>query len=181
MVISGTARGNEGYIQDMSVYDFEATSIVGDKTPLERFRGKVLLIVNVASECGFTPQYEGLEKVYRKFRDQGFEVLGFPSNQFGHQEPGDDAAIKSFCETKFGVTFPMFSRIEVNGANAHPLYKYLKESRPGILGTEAIKWNFTKFLIDRNGLPIKRYAPQDKPEALQADIQNALGNSGEKS
>ena len=159
----------------MSVYDFEAKSIDGVDTPLEQFKGSVLLIVNVASECGFTPQYEGLEALYRKFKDQGFQILGFPCNQFGHQEPGSESAIKAFCERRFGVTFPLFSKIDVNGTNAHPLYKFLKESRPGLLGTEAIKWNFTKFLIDRQGNPIKRYAPQEKPASLETDIQAALG------
>ena len=133
-----------------------------------------MLIVNVASQCGFTPQYEGLEKLFEKYRNQGFTILGFPSNQFGGQEPGTESEIKTFCERNYGVTFPLFSKIDVNGPNAHPLYNYLKEARPGILGTEGIKWNFTKFLVDRQGQVIKRYAPQDKPEAFAKDIEAAL-------
>jgi glutathione peroxidase len=159
----------------MSVYDFQAKSIDGVETSLGAFEGKVLLVVNVASQCGFTPQYEGLEQLYRRFKDRGLEVLGFPCNQFGGQEPGAESEIKAFCDRKFGVTFPLFSKIDVNGKNAHPLYVYLKEARPGILGTEAIKWNFTKFLVDRAGQPVKRYAPQDKPESIAADIEKALG------
>ena len=158
----------------MTVYDFSATSIDGVDTPLSTFKGKALLIVNVASKCGFTPQYKGLERLYEKYKSQGLEILGFPCNQFGGQEPGGEDEIKRFCEQNFGVSFPLFSKIDVNGVNAHPLYKFLKESRPGILGTAAIKWNFTKFLIDRNGNPIKRLAPRDKPESIEADIQEAL-------
>jgi glutathione peroxidase len=159
----------------MTVYDFSAMSIDGAEIPLSDFKGKVLLVVNVASECGFTPQYEGLEQIYRDLKGKGLEVLGFPCNQFGGQEPGAETDIKAFCDRKFGVSFPLFSKINVNGKEAHPLYKFLKERLPGILGTEAIKWNFTKFLVDREGNPIKRYAPQDKPEAIVADIQRALG------
>jgi glutathione peroxidase len=158
----------------MTVHEFHAKTIDGGDLPLSEYRGKVLLIVNVASQCGFTPQYAGLEKLHEKFRDRGFAVLGFPCNQFGKQEPGSESDIKSFCETRFGVTFPMFSKIEVNGANAHPLYKFLVESKPGFLGTKRIKWNFTKFLIDRSGQPLKRYSPQDKPESIEADIERAL-------
>ena len=160
----------------MSIYDFKAAAIDGTEADLSSFRGKVLLIVNVASKCGFTPQYTGLESLYEKFKDQGFVVLGFPCNQFGGQEPGTEAEILSFCNLEYGVTFPLFSKIDVNGANAHPLYTYLKSAKPGILGTEAIKWNFTKFLIDRSGEPIRRYAPNDKPEAIETDIQDALNS-----
>ena len=157
-----------------SVYDFEATSIAGEPVSLARYRGSVLLIVNVASQCGFTPQYAGLEKLHEEFREQGFAVLGFPSNQFGHQEPGSEPEIEAFCRTRYGVTFPLFAKIDVNGAQAHPLYTLLKGAQPGILGTGRIKWNFTKFLVDRNGRPIRRYAPQHKPETIEEDIRNAL-------
>ncbi|HLQ77425.1 MAG TPA: glutathione peroxidase [Terriglobia bacterium] len=158
----------------MSVYDFQARGIDGSDVSISQYRGNVLLIVNVASKCGFTPQYTGLESLYEKYRDQGFAVLGFPCNQFGSQEPGTESDIKSFCDLQYGVTFPLFSKIDVNGPNTHPLYTYLKTAKPGILGTEGIKWNFTKFLIDRNGEPIKRYAPADKPEAIDADVESAL-------
>jgi glutathione peroxidase len=132
----------------MSVYPFKAKTIDGKEVSLSEYQGKALLIVNVASQCGFTPQYAGLESLYQKYKDKGFAVLGFPCNQFGAQEPGNEAEIKSFCDLNFGVTFPLFGKIDVNGANAHPLYKYLTSDKPGVLGTEAIKWNFTKFLID---------------------------------
>jgi glutathione peroxidase len=158
----------------MSVYDFKARAIDGNDTSLGNYRGQVLLIVNVASKCGFTPQYKGLETLYEKYKDQGLVILGFPCNQFGGQEPGDEKEILSFCDLNYGVTFPLFSKIDVNGTNAHPLYGYLKSAKPGILGTEAIKWNFTKFLIDRKGEPIHRYAPSDKPEAIDADVKAAL-------
>jgi glutathione peroxidase len=158
----------------MSVYDYSARTIDGTEQPLSAYRGQPLLIVNVASKCGFTPQYAGLEALYRKYRDRGFIVLGFPCDQFGHQEPGDEAQIKSFCSLTYDVTFPLFAKVSVNGANAHPLYRFLKEARPGVLGTEAIKWNFTKFLIGKNGEPLKRYAPADKPESLEADVAMAL-------
>ncbi len=134
----------------------------------------MLLIVNTASECGFTPQYAGLEALYEKFEGDGLTVLGFPCNQFGRQEPGSEAAIGQFCQRNYGVTFPMFAKIEVNGAHAHPLYKYLKDARPGLMGSEAIKWNFTKFLIGRDGEPVARYAPQTKPEELEAPIRTLL-------
>ncbi len=159
----------------MTVYDFSARTIDGADRPLLEYRGHPLLIVNVASKCGFTPQYTGLQALYEKFHPRGFEVLGFPCDQFGHQEPGDETEIKSFCSLTYGVSFPMFAKISVNGADTHPLFTYLKQARPGILGLEAIKWNFTKFLIDKNGVPIKRYAPTDKPESLAADIAAALG------
>jgi glutathione peroxidase len=158
----------------MSVYPFKAKTIDGKEISLQDYQGKVLLIVNVASKCGFTPQYEGLEKLYEKYKDQGLAVLGFPCNQFGGQEPGTEADIKNFCALTYGVAFPMFSKVDVNGVNAHPLYKYLTNEKPGVLGTEAIKWNFTKFLINRQGEPVKRYAPADKPENLEADIEKAL-------
>jgi glutathione peroxidase len=158
----------------MTVYDHSARSLDGSERPLSEFRGQVLLIVNVASRCGFTPQYAGLEALYRSYRDRGFAVLGFPCNQFGSQEPGTEADIQSFCATTYDVSFPMFAKVEVNGADAHPLYRYLKGERPGILGTEAIKWNFTKFLVDRNGSVVKRYAPTDKPEDLDAAVAALL-------
>jgi glutathione peroxidase len=157
-----------------TVYDFRAKSIDGNDVDLSSYRGKVLLIVNVASACGFTPQYAGLEKLYDAYKDRGLVVLGFPCNQFGKQEPGPEAEIKTFCEARFGVTFPLFSKIDVNGATAHDLYKFLVAEKPGFLGSKRIKWNFTKFLIDREGRPLKRYAPQDKPESIEADIQRAL-------
>ena len=159
---------------DATVYDFSARTIDGQERPLAEYRGQVLLIVNVASECGFTPHYTGLEALQRKHAAQGFAVLGFPCNQFGGQEPGDEAQIKRFCETRFGVTFPLFAKIEVNGPNTHPLYAFLKSAEPGLLGTEGIKWNFTKFLVGRDGKVIKRYAPAAKPEAIEADIVRAL-------
>lgn len=158
----------------MSVFDFSARTIDGEERPLSSYRDHALLIVNVASQCGFTPQYTGLEALYRKYRERGLVVLGFPCDQFGHQEPGDEAEIKRFCSLTYEVTFPMFAKIQVNGADAHPLYRYLKQSLPGILGLEAIKWNFTKFLVGRTGEPIKRYAPSDKPESLAADVELAL-------
>ena len=158
----------------MSIYSFTATSLTGEEIALETWRGRVLLIVNTASACGFTPQYAGLEALYKKLGRQGLTVLGFPCNQFGAQEPGDDAAIGAFCEKNYGVTFPMFAKIEVNGAGAHPLYKYLKDAKPGLLGTEAIKWNFTKFLIGKDGEPAARYAPNTKPEDLEAPVRKLL-------
>jgi glutathione peroxidase len=158
----------------MSVYDFSARTIEGQEQPLSAYRGHPLLIVNVASKCGFTPQYAGLEALYRQYRERGLVVLGFPCDQFGHQEPGDEAEIKSFCSLTYGVSFPMFAKIIVNGADAHPLYRFLKEARPGVLGSEAIKWNFTKFLIGKDGEPLKRYAPSDKPGSLAADVESAL-------
>jgi glutathione peroxidase len=158
----------------LNTYDFAALTIDGMDLPLSQYRGHPLIIVNVASKCGFTPQYAGLEALYQKYRDRGLEVLGFPCDQFGHQEPGSEAEIKSFCSLNYGVSFPMFAKIKVNGADAHPLYEYLKESLPGILGTEGIKWNFTKFLVGKDGVPIKRYAPTEKPESLGPDVEAAL-------
>ena len=156
------------------IHDFSARTIEGAEQSLAAYRGKVLLIVNVASRCGFTPQYTGLEALQRKYADRGFAVLGFPCDQFGAQEPGDENEIKYFCRLNYDVTFPMFAKIEVNGAGAHPLYSHLKSSAKGLLGSESIKWNFTKFLVDRSGKVLKRYAPQDKPEAIAADIEAAL-------
>jgi glutathione peroxidase len=158
----------------MSVYDYSAQTISGQPQSLSLYRGQTLLIVNVASQCGFTPQYAGLEALYRKFRVRGFAVLGFPCDQFGHQEPGDEATIRDFCSRTYDVTFPMFAKICVNGADAHPLYRYLKHARPGFLGLEAIKWNFTKFLIDPQGEPVRRFAPADKPESLESAISPLL-------
>ena len=157
-----------------SVYDFEANSITGQSVPLADYRGKVLLIVNTASACGFTPQYKGLQALHEQYADQGLVVLGFPCNQFGAQEKGSDDEIASFCELNFGVTFPLMHKIEVNGDGAHPLYRWLTAEARGVLGTKSIKWNFTKFLLGRDGQVIRRYAPQEKPEKLAADIQAAL-------
>jgi glutathione peroxidase len=150
-------------------------AIDGETAALSDFANQALLIVNVASACGFTPQYAGLEALHRRFRARGFAVLGFPCNQFGHQEPGDEAAIRKFCTDKYDVTFPMFAKIEVNGPNAHPLFKALKQDAPGLLGTEAIKWNFTKFLVDRQLDVVRRYAPSAPPEKLTGDIEAMLG------
>jgi len=156
-----------------SIYDFNATSLAGDDTPLKRFEGKVLLIVNTASACGFTPQYKGLEAVQQKYGARGFSVLGFPCNQFGRQEPGSAAEIGQFCSSNYAVSFPMFDKIDVNGDNAHPLYQYLKGEKSGLLGS-SIKWNFTKFLIDRSGKVAGRYAPTATPESLTKDIEALL-------
>jgi len=157
-----------------SIYELNATQLNGAPVTLDQFKGKALLIVNTASKCGFTPQYQALEAVYRKFRDRGFEILGFPCNQFGKQEPGDAQEIASFCSTHYDVSFPMFEKIEVNGDGAHPLYRLLKAAAPGVLGSEAIKWNFTKFLVGRDGKVVKRYAPATKPEKIEQDIEAAL-------
>ena len=158
-----------------SLYETSANRLDGTPARLEDFRGKVLLIVNTASKCGFTPQYQGLEALYRKFQERGFEILGFPCNQFGKQEPGNAEEIASFCSTSYDVSFPMFEKIEVNGPDAHPLYKELKAAAPGVLGSERIKWNFTKFLVGKDGEVLKRYAPATKPEKIEADITAALG------
>ena len=155
--------------------DIALTTLEGDGRALADYAGKVLLVVNVASKCGFTPQYTGLEALYRRFAARGFEVLGFPCDQFGHQEPGDEAEIRSFCSTRYEVSFPLFAKTEVNGAHAHPLYRELKRAAPGLLGTEAIKWNFTKFLVGRDGEVLRRYAPTDTPESFAGDIEAALG------
>ncbi|MFN3565904.1 MAG: glutathione peroxidase [Burkholderiaceae bacterium] len=158
-----------------TVYDFSAKTIDGKSRKLADFKGKVLLVVNTASQCGFTPQYKGLEALHQRFAKRGFAVLGFPCNQFGAQEPGAESEIAEFCETNYGVTFPLFAKIDVNGDSAHPLFKYLTSAKPGLLGSEAIKWNFTKFLIGRDGKVIARYAPTTKPEDIAADIEKALG------
>ena len=157
-----------------TVYEFSAKTIDGKSRKLGDYKGKVLLVVNTASQCGFTPQYKGLETLYKQFKDRGFAVLGFPSNQFGQQEPGNDTEIAEFCEMNFGVTFPLFSKVDVNGDGAHPLFKYLTSAKPGMLGSEGIKWNFTKFLIDRQGNVVKRYAPTDTPEKIEKDLAGVL-------
>jgi glutathione peroxidase len=157
-----------------SVYDFSARTIEGAERPLANYRGKVLLIVNTASQCGFTPQYKGLEALSRKYAEQGVVVLGFPSNQFGRQEPGDEAEIKNFCSLTYDVTFPMFAKVDVNGPNAHPLYDYLTRAKRGVMGTRAIKWNFTKFLIGRDGKVLGRFGPTTTPEQLDAVIARAV-------
>ncbi|HVW49134.1 MAG TPA: glutathione peroxidase [Trinickia sp.] len=157
-----------------TLYTFSARTLGGESVGLDRYRDKVLLIVNTASECGFTPQYAGLQQLHDRFAARGFDVLGFPCNQFGKQEPGDAAQIGSFCEKSFGVTFPMFEKIDVKGPAAHPLYRYLTNEAPGLFGTKAIKWNFTKFLVDRRGQVVKRYAPKTTPEAIAADIEALL-------
>jgi glutathione peroxidase len=157
-----------------SVYDFSAKTIDGKTRRLADYRGKVLLIVNTASKCGFTPQYKGLEALHKQFGKNGFAVLGFPSNQFGAQEPGPESEIAEFCELNYGVTFPLFAKIDVNGDDAHPLYKYLTRAKPGLLGSESIKWNFTKFLVDRDGNVIKRYGPTTEPKEVAADIEKLL-------
>jgi glutathione peroxidase len=156
-----------------SVYDFTAKSLAGDDVPMQRFAGQVLLIVNTASACGFTPQYKGLQELHTDLEPRGFAVLGFPCNQFGAQEPGDAKQIAAFCETNYAVTFPMFAKIEVNGSNAHPLYEYLKREKSGLLGS-SIKWNFTKFLVDRSGKVAARHAPTARPEGLRKDIEALL-------
>jgi glutathione peroxidase len=157
-----------------TIYDFTVDDIQGKPVNLDRYRGKVLLVVNTASKCGFTPQYKGLEALYRKYHDRGLEILGFPCNQFGAQEPGSEQEIATFCQTNYDVTFPMFAKIDVNGDATAPLYRYLKREKPGLLGTEAIKWNFTKFLVDRDGRVVARYAPNDTPESLETDVAKAL-------
>jgi glutathione peroxidase len=158
----------------MGIYDTAVTTLAGQPQTLAEFRGQVLLIVNVASKCGFTPQYQGLEALYRRYRERGFAVLGFPCNQFGAQEPGAAEEIRQFCTSRYEVSFPMFAKLDVNGAHAHPLYRLLKSARPGILGTEGIKWNFTKFLIERSGAIAQRFAPTDKPESLAGAIEQRL-------
>ncbi|XOV77905.1 MAG: glutathione peroxidase [Aestuariibacter sp.] len=159
-----------------SIYDFQVTRNNGEKASMGEYKGKVLLVVNTASKCGFTPQYEGLQSVYEKYQEQGFEVLGFPCDQFGHQEPGSDEEIQEFCTLNFNVKFPMFKKIDVNGDNADPLYSYLKTEAPGLLGSKSIKWNFTKFLVGRDGNVIERYGSQTKPEKITGDIEKALAS-----
>lgn len=158
-----------------TAYDFSATTLDGDEQALKAYKGKALLIVNVASKCGFTPQYTGLEAMYRRHKDEGLVVLGFPCDQFGHQEPGDADEIRNFCSLNYDVSFPMFAKIDVNGEKAHPLYKWLKSEKSGFLGTEGIKWNFTKFLVGRDGSVVKRYAPTDTPEKIEKDLASVLG------
>ena len=160
-----------------SLHQFSAIDIDGHPRHLGEFAGQVLLVVNVASRCGFTPQYAGLEKLWTDYRDRGFAVLGFPCDQFGHQEPDDEAGIRAFCAQNFGVSFPMFAKVEVNGEGAHPLWRWLKEEKRGFLGTGAIKWNFTKFLVGRDGHVLSRYAPTERPESLAGDIERALRGS----
>lgn len=157
-----------------TIYDYSFSTLEGEQIAMDSLRGKVLLIVNTASKCGFTPQYQGLEELHKAYAARGLVVLGFPCNQFGKQEPGDSAEIGSFCEKNYGVTFTVSEKIEVNGANTHPLYQYLKSAQPGLLGSQGIKWNFTKFLVNRNGEVIERYAPTIKPQSLKADIEAAL-------
>ncbi|MBJ7275264.1 glutathione peroxidase [Marinobacter salarius] len=157
-----------------SIYDFNAADIRGEEHSLDEFRGKVLLIVNTASKCGFTPQFEGLQSLYAELKEKGLEVLGFPCNQFRNQDPADDKAISEFCSLNYGVDFPMFAKIDVNGPNAHPLFEYLKHSAKGLLGSEAVKWNFTKFLVNREGEVVRRYPPTTKPSAIRADIEALL-------
>ncbi|HQY28677.1 MAG TPA: glutathione peroxidase [Burkholderiaceae bacterium] len=157
-----------------TAYDFDAPSIAGRKVALSKYRGKVLLVVNTASQCGLTPQYAGLEELYRKYHDRGLEILGFPCNQFGAQEPGSEGEIAKFCETQFGLSFPMFAKVDVNGDAAHPLFKWLRAEAPGLLGSEAIKWNFTKFLVDREGRVVERFAPTTAPADLAPAIEKLL-------
>jgi len=161
-------------MEQTDVWGFEAQTIDGQRVQLSRYKGKVLLIVNTASQCGFTPQFDGLQALWQAYQDQGLVVLGFPSNQFGAQDPGSNDEISSFCRLNYGVSFPMMAKIDVNGGGAHPLYKWLTHEAPGLLGTQAIKWNFTKFLVGRDGKTIKRYAPQDAPAKLTSDVEAAL-------
>jgi len=154
----------------MSVYDYKVRNISGEEVALSEFAGKILLVVNTASKCGFTPQYKGLETLYKELQADGLVILGFPCNQFGGQEPGDDGQVEEFCQLNYGVSFPMFSKIEVNGDAAHPLFKYLKQQAKGVLGSESIKWNFTKFLINREGQVVERYGSRDKPQTIKSDI-----------
>lgn len=158
----------------MSLYDIKAKLSDGKEISLEDYKGKTLLVVNTASACGFTPQYAGLQELYEKHKDQGFEVLAFPCNQFGKQEPGSNSEIKDFCDLKFNISFPLFEKVDVNGDGAHPLFQYLKEQLPGLMGSKAIKWNFTKFLINKEGRPVKRYAPKDAPASIEGDITSIL-------
>ncbi|MBY0013252.1 glutathione peroxidase [Paenibacillus typhae] len=158
----------------MNIYDYEANTLRGQEESLSKYKGKVLLVVNTASKCGFTPQYKGLQEVYDKFKDRGFEVLGFPSNQFAGQEPGESEDIAEFCEINYGVTFPMYEKVDVKGDSAHPLFKYLSKEAPGVLGSKSVKWNFTKFLVDQEGRVLKRFAPSTTPDQIEADIAKLL-------
>lgn len=156
------------------LYDIKAKTIGGEEKSMTDFKDKVIIVVNVASKCGFTPQYEGLEKIYREYKDKGLVILGFPCNQFLSQEPGDEADIAKFCSLTYDVSFPMFAKVDVNGSNTHPLFGYLKKELPGLLGTKDVKWNFTKFLIDKEGKPVKRFAPRDEPEKMISEIEKIL-------
>lgn len=158
----------------MSIYDFAVNTLRGEEESLSKYKGKVLLVVNTASKCGFTPQYKGLQELHEKFKDRGFEVLGFPSNQFAGQEPGGSEEISEFCEINYGVTFPMYEKIDVKGDEAHPLFQYLSNEAPGVLGSKSVKWNFTKFLVDQEGRVLKRFAPKTTPEQIEADIAKLL-------
>ena len=157
-----------------TAYDFSAKTLDGQDQPLADYKGKAMLVVNTASKCGFTPQYTGLEKLWETYKDQGLVVLGFPCDQFGHQEPGDADEIRNFCSLNYDVSFPLYEKVEVNGGAAHPLWKWLKKEKPGLLGMESIKWNFTKFLIDKDGRVVKRYAPTDTPEKIEKDLASVL-------
>jgi len=161
-------------VSSMSIYDFEVNTLKGEEESLSKYKGKVLLVVNTASKCGFTPQYKGLQELYEKFKDRGFEVLGFPSNQFAGQEPGESDEIAEYCEINYGVTFPMFEKIDVKGDEAHPLFKYLSKEAPGVLGSKSVKWNFTKFLVDQDGRVLKRFAPKTTPQQIESDISKLL-------
>ncbi|MFF2908720.1 glutathione peroxidase [Paenibacillus sp. NPDC057934] len=158
----------------MSIYDFEAQTLRGEEESLSKYKGKVLLVVNTASKCGFTPQFKGLQEVYEKYNDRGFEILGFPSNQFAGQEPGESEEIAEFCEINYGVTFPMYEKVDVKGDEAHPLFKYLSAEAPGVLGSKSIKWNFTKFLVDQDGRVLKRFAPKTTPDQIEEEIKQLL-------
>lgn len=171
---AGQAKKENSKVDGSKIYEFKARALDGNEIEFSKYKGKVMLIVNTASECGFTPQYAGLEALNKKYSEKGLAVLGFPCNQFGGQEPGDSAKIGSFCTRNYGVDFQMFEKIDVNGKDAHPLYKYLTEEAPGMLGSEAIKWNFTKFLVNKDGTMVKRFAPNVKPEELEKDIENLL-------
>ena len=157
-----------------SVHEFTAHTIEGEERPLSDYSGQVLVVVNTASKCGFTPQYAGLEELYQEFKDDGFAVLGFPCNQFAAQEPGDEAEIANFCSTSYNVTFPMFAKVDVNGPDAHPLYEHMKRAKPGFAGSKSVKWNFTKFLVDRDGVVRRRYAPQESPRLMRREIRKLL-------
>jgi len=174
ILLTAALSAAKGEQEMQSIYDIEVKDIHGETFTLERYRGKVLLIVNVASKCGFTPQYAGLEELYDKYKDQGLVILGFPCNQFGGQEPGTEKEIQTFCRLNYGVSFPLFSKIEVNGPGSHPLYTFLKAAKPGILGSEAIKWNFTKFLVDREGRVVDRFDSAKKPQSLEKPIESLL-------
>lgn len=174
MRVSLNSKPNTDPILMSDIFSFNLVNNQGEEASLSEYEGKVLLIVNTASKCGFTPQYDGLQSLYEKYKDQGLEILAFPCDQFGHQEPGSDADIQTFCTTKFSVSFPLFQKTEVNGDNAHPLFKHLKKEAPGIFGSETIKWNFTKFLVGKGGKVMSRYAPKTTPKSIEEDIKAAL-------